>query len=151
MNTNETSTRENAPTTAVPPSMFGEPMLDLYAGSVMGLTVWPHRLFTQAVWSGSQPIPPIGGRVNVIVNGFGVGTVVAYFINTDENGTAYLGVEVLPDVRPDWHIKQEGDARPHCCMFGAELGTMPTPIHIDPIMVIRLTEQLEKQLGEEGL
>jgi hypothetical protein len=54
-------------------------------------------------WSNPKPPPDIATRVNVNFNGFGLGTVVDYFI---EGG--WLGLEVEIDKQPDWHRKQNG-------------------------------------------
>lgn len=73
---------------------------------------------TAYVWSGKFPIPAIGERVFVNMNGFGAGVVESYFV---EHG--FLGVCVVVDVAPAWHVKQtkgskyEGKA----LVFGAEL------------------------------
>lgn len=67
-------------------------------------------------WSGSKPIPAIGERVHINLNGFGSGTVRGYFI---EEG--WVGVEVECDQRPEWHLKQNGDRHSHPLVCGAEL------------------------------
>ena len=74
------------------------------------------RIAGPAWWSGAKPPPAVGTRVNIRINGFGDGTVVAYLV---EDG--YLGLEVMVDVRPDWHIKNNGDRHPHPMVFGAEV------------------------------
>jgi hypothetical protein len=71
-------------------------------------------------WSGKLPPPELGSRVTIRMNGFGPGTVVAFFV---EYG--YLGIEVKVDTRPDWHIKQnKGRPESECnpMVFGSELG-----------------------------
>ena len=68
------------------------------------------------LWGNALPPPTIGTRVNVIMNGFGPGVVESYFI---EHG--FLGVRVRPDVRPEWHIKQNGPDRNYCLVFGTEI------------------------------
>ena len=74
------------------------------------------RVNGPAWWSNAKPPPPPGTRVHVNFNGFGDGTVVAYF---REDG--YLGVEVMVDKRPDWHVKRGDDKHPHPMCFGVEL------------------------------
>lgn len=73
-----------------------------------------------ARWSvaknGCQSPPAVGERINATVNGFGPGEVVGYFV---EGG--WMGVEVKLDVRPDWHIKINGDKHPHPLVFGNEI------------------------------
>lgn len=67
-------------------------------------------------WSNPKPPPKIGDRVEIDFNGFGPGTVMAYFTEA-----GYLGVEVECDVRPKWHIEQNGDKHKRPLVFGAEL------------------------------
>lgn len=73
---------------------------------------------TAYIWSGAFPVPARGEKVFVNMNGFGSGTVHSYFL---EHG--WLGVRVVLDVDPEWHVKQskgtkyEGSA----LVFGAEL------------------------------
>ncbi len=68
-----------------------------------------HETLTAAKWSGAGPIPEIGTRVQVRMNGFGPGVVLGHGI---EHGYAY--VLVLPDTQPEG-----GLALVH--VFGAEL------------------------------
>lgn len=65
-------------------------------------------------WAGKERPPAIGTRVQVTFNGFGAGTVEAYFI---EEG--FLGVQVRVDAQPDWHIRQGGTNPIH--VFGTEI------------------------------
>lgn len=60
--------------------------------------------------------PPIGTRVLVKFNKLGTGTVQGYFI---EHG--WVGVHVLPDQRPEWHMKQNGPAANYYLVFGIEI------------------------------
>lgn len=71
------------------------------------------------LWT-NKVLPQIGARVRVTFNGLGTGTVVAYF-----REAGYIGVEVRPDKRPDWHIRQNGDRHPHYLVFGAEIEVLP--------------------------
>lgn len=66
-------------------------------------------------WSAKFPVPEIGARVDVRVNGFKYGKVVAYFV---ESG--FLGIEVECEVQPDWHVKQNGLGS-HPLVFGMEI------------------------------
>ena len=67
------------------------------------------------VWSGTQPIPAIGARVRAYMNGFGAGSVRAYF-----HAAGDLGVIVAVDVLPEWFVTQNpGIAEGH--FFGREL------------------------------
>lgn len=52
-------------------------------------------------WSGEEPLPAIGERVEINFNGFGAGTVEAYFT---EHG--YLGVYVKLEKPPAWWVQQ---------------------------------------------
>jgi hypothetical protein len=69
-----------------------------------------------AKWSNAAFLPQIGERVQITFNGLGCGTVVAYFVED-----TYIGVEVAPDKRPEWHVKQNGNQHPHPLVFGAEI------------------------------
>lgn len=66
------------------------------------------------MWSGDF-MPKIGDRVNVTVNGFGLGRVASYFV---EGG--FLGVKVVLDSRPEWHRKQN-PGRDFVLVFGMEI------------------------------
>lgn len=68
----------------------------------------------EGFWSSEQPLPDIGARVDVCMNDFGHGTVVAYFFEHD-----FIGIEVAVDKRPDWHVKQTKNPNP--LVFGAEV------------------------------
>ena len=71
-----------------------------------------------ARWSGRDTVatpPAIGARVDVPINGFGPGEVLAYFI---EHG--FLGVKVRPDKRPAWHVEQN-PGRDFCLVYGNEI------------------------------
>jgi hypothetical protein len=73
-------------------------------------------------WSGRGELatpPPVGARVNVRINGFGWGEVLAYFT---EHG--FLGLKVRPDQRPSWHLKQ-APGRAYCLVFGSECEPLP--------------------------
>jgi hypothetical protein len=59
--------------------------------------------------------PPIGTRVKVNFNRLGTGVVEGYFV---EHG--YLGVHVLPDARPEWHIEQN-PGKNYYLVFGIEV------------------------------
>lgn len=59
--------------------------------------------------------PPIGTRVRVKINQLGTGTVQGYFI---EHG--WVGVHVLPDNRPEWHVKQN-PGKNYYLVFGIEI------------------------------
>ena len=68
-------------------------------------------------WSNSEdPIPSPGERVNVRVNGMGVGTVVGYFFASD-----FIGIEVALDKRPEWHVKNKPKDKPNTLAFGSEV------------------------------
>jgi hypothetical protein len=96
-------------------SMYQEP-IEHAPGCTYGLRAIPGA---GERWSGDYPVPAIGDRIDVVMNGFGPGVVVAYFINAGTEGRVYLGVEVRPDTRPDWHVRQN-PGRPNCLVFGAE-------------------------------
>lgn len=75
---------------------------------------------TLAAWStsmdrGFTEPPPLGTKVRVTFNELGTGTVVGYFVEA-----GFLGVEVDPDHRPDWHVKQN-PGRCNYHVFGAEI------------------------------
>lgn len=67
-------------------------------------------------WSNRDFVPEIGERVFIRMNGFGAGTVVAYFTEA-----GWLGVEVVVDERPEWHVKANKDTHPNPLVFGAEI------------------------------
>lgn len=70
------------------------------------------------LWTGTgtfETPPPIGARVNVRMNGFGLSTVTGYFVEHK-----FLGLQVKPDVRPKWHQEQQPGRRV-ICVFGTEI------------------------------
>jgi hypothetical protein len=73
------------------------------------------RESTEIKWSGKMPVPEVGDRINVRMNGFGPSTVMGYL---PLHG--WLGLAVRPDVRPDWLIKQDPE-RHVILVFGAEI------------------------------
>lgn len=75
------------------------------------------KLPKSAKWSkGAFASPPeIGTRVRAKINELGTGTVQGYFI---EHG--WVGVHVLPDCRPAWHVRQNGEKN-YYLLFGIEV------------------------------
>ncbi len=70
-------------------------------------------------WSGARAIPAIGESVVIAINNLGPGRVESYFIEPEPlNG--YLGVKVVLDAPPAWHVKQN-PGRNFALVFGAEL------------------------------
>lgn len=81
----------------------------------------PHVRFTgdllsppDAKWSGKGPVPIVGGKVKVIMNNMGKGTVVSYFVQE-----GYLGVRVKLHKPPAWFKKQ--NKFPYADVFGIEI------------------------------
>lgn len=72
----------------------------------------PHAKWVQ---DGFAAPPPIGTRVRVKINQLGTGTVQGYFI---EHG--WVGVHVLPDVRPPWHL-EANPGKNYYLVFGGEI------------------------------
>ena len=68
-----------------------------------------------AKWSGPTPLPVIGTKVKVKLNAIGIGTIVAYFIET-----GYLGVEVRLTEQAESHQKQCG-VNSNPLVFGSEI------------------------------
>jgi hypothetical protein len=66
-------------------------------------------------WSGDKIPPKIGDKVNVIMNNFGMGTIVDYEVRD-----GWLGVKVKIDQPPEWSRRQNG-ARNEFTFFGAEI------------------------------
>jgi len=66
-------------------------------------------------WSGKEPPPAIGAKVNMAFNRLGEAIVLGYF---SEHG--WLGLKVSLLDAPDWHKKQN-DNDPIGHVFGAEL------------------------------
>jgi hypothetical protein len=69
-------------------------------------------------WSGRGPLalpPAIGARVFAL-GGFGWSEVVSYFENH-----GYLGVELRPEVLPDWFVNQSPPDKKTVHVFGAEI------------------------------
>jgi hypothetical protein len=70
------------------------------------------------------PLPKIGQRVKIKMNGLGDGTVVAYFV---EYG--FIGVEVKADQLPEWMIKQRinhgRSLEDPCMVFAIEIELLP--------------------------
>ena len=66
-------------------------------------------------WSGLKIPPKVGDRVNVIINNFGMGTVVDYEVRE-----GWLGIKVKVDKQPEWSNRQSG-LRNEFTFFGAEV------------------------------
>ena len=92
-------------------SKDGNRVVQLYG---LGDRAIPSELKTLK-WS-NEWIPKIGERVGAEMNGFGPSEVISYFMEA-----GWLGVEVKPDKRPDWHIKQHGNNKTTVLIFGAEI------------------------------
>ena len=69
------------------------------------------------LWSGapSLPAPPAVGARVFAKGGFGPSVVVGYFVEH-----VYLGLELQPDARPEWHLLQN-PGRELVLVFGAEV------------------------------
>jgi hypothetical protein len=91
---------------------FGK-ILPVYAVGEEHLLDMPETL--KGKWSGEKYPPKVGDRVNVIVNNFGLGTVLDYEVRS-----GWLGVEVKVDKQPEWNRKQNG-IRNVFTFFGAEI------------------------------
>ncbi len=88
-------------------------------------------------WSGRAMPSQRGARVFVTMNGFGLGTVKGHFITG-----GFLGLEVAPDVRPAWHVKQAGkDWAGVIHVFGVEVEPVARAYYL------RVTENRAKSKG----
>ncbi len=79
-------------------------------------------------WSGVIPMPPLGTRVVIRLNGWNhepngahldgniEGTIVGY-----KEAGGWWHADVLPDSRPAWHVKEYGQSRPRGLFAGNEL------------------------------
>ena len=88
-------------------------------------------------WSASFPLPRIGDRVKVNMNGIGVAKVVGYFSSPGgKDSGIFLGVMALPEDPPKWlrdQVKRaaKDESRPQWirdgvgCYFGTELELLP--------------------------
>jgi hypothetical protein len=72
-------------------------------------------------WSGDvfATPPSVGTRVRVKINELGTGVVQGYFV---EHG--WIGVHILPDARPKWHVKQRPSDN-YYLVFGLEIEPAP--------------------------
>ena len=73
-----------------------------------------YKEFEKLRWVCKNPIPAVGSKVNVKINGIGESTVLRYFV---EHG--FIGLLVQPTNPPTWYIKQNGADEP-CHVFPAE-------------------------------
>lgn len=89
-----------------------------YEGKVVGENRYGLKSVPEGKWSGQYPIPAIGERVMVTINGLGEGIVCAYFCEKGAE-TLYVGVEVSLEKQPDWHKKQCGIGK-NALVFGVE-------------------------------
>ena len=78
------------------------------------ITEKEYKEFEKLRWVCKNPIPPVGSKVNVKINGIGESTVLRYFV---EYG--FIGLLVQPTNPPAWYIKQNGADEP-CHVFPAE-------------------------------
>ena len=72
-------------------------------------------------WSGrGLPVPALGTRVQVNLNGIGAGTVIGYY-----HAENWLGVVVEADQMPDWYRQANPTANNVAKVFGIDL--IPRP------------------------
>ncbi len=79
-------------------------------------------------WSNEERMPKIGERVNVTLNKLGKGCVRCYFIEA-----GFVGLEVILDERPEWHVEQNGDDGANALVFGQEVEFIkpnPAPVKV---------------------
>jgi hypothetical protein len=69
----------------------------------------------EGLWRCEHPLPRIGDKVEITVNGLGTGTVENYFIEW-----GWLGITVKLDNEPDWHKVNCPDF-PYAMVFGTEI------------------------------
>lgn len=98
----------------------------------------PDWLFAEGVygdkplWSGGTfPLPDINDRVSITLNGWEgcKGTVVGYRVDDcrpDYGMWVGVGVCVLVDKRPDWHLRQD-PTRDVCFFVGCEVEDANVP------------------------
>lgn len=86
------------------PSETGKPLNDKL------LMVYHDASNKEMLWSGSKPIPYIGEKVFVNMNGIGAATVKGYYATDCEN-CCFVGVMVLPDNPPEYYKKNIQQAK----------------------------------------
>lgn len=64
----------------------------------------------EMLWSGSKPIPAIGSKVFVNMNGIGESTVKGYYVSHCEK-CSFVGVMVKPDNPPEYYLKNIKNAQ----------------------------------------
>jgi hypothetical protein len=75
-------------------------------------------------WSGKGvPVPPVGARVHVRLNGIGAGTVTGYY-----HAEGWLGVVVEADRMPDWYRQANPAANNVAKVFGIDLIPRPEAV-----------------------
>lgn len=77
-----------------------------------------------SMWTGEDPVPPMGSRVMVTMNNMGTGEVVGYYMAKGEDNNAYTGVVVLLDTPPIWYLEQNSGCR-LVWVFGREVRNVP--------------------------
>jgi hypothetical protein len=98
----------------------------------MGGKGWICRLSEgdKMVWSNDRPLPELGQKIKVTMNGIGFATVIGYFSETVNEGS-YIGVMAVPHNPPQWLKKQNRDGAAKAdkplwyragvmCVYGAE-------------------------------
>lgn len=86
------------------PSETGKPLNDKL------LMVYHDDEGKEMLWSGSKPIPAIGSKVFVNMNGIGESTVKGYYASYCDN-CSFVGVMVLPDNPPEYWSQNVKNAR----------------------------------------
>lgn len=81
---------------------------------------------TRLAWSGTFPLPAIGDRLYILMNGIGWGIVKGYFASA-----GFVGLMMFAEAPPQWLVDQRkrnaGPRQPQWstdgigCQFGAEL------------------------------
>lgn len=57
------------------------------------------------VWTNAKPIPALGSKVTITMNGIGPAKVVGYFYESVHDG-AWVGIMTLPTKPPQWLKEQ---------------------------------------------
>lgn len=83
-----------------------------------------NKLPPDLAWHNTEPIPPIGTTVQVLLNDLGMGVVQGYFYTpiryTDGKDYLSLGVEVKLTDPPDWW-RQRNPGPNTCRLLGSEI------------------------------
>ena len=64
--------------------------------------------FNDLTWASDRPMPSVGDKIHVTMNGLGYATVIGFFVEKGSPETNYIGLKVEFLNPPEWFLKHNG-------------------------------------------